>query len=120
MRILRIAADAEGCSHFGETDVETAPKDFAPPAAPLEVSAFQPASQWGFLRLPVGWDGRWHPTPARQLIVCLSGQFEITVGDGRSHRFGPGEMVLLEDTEGQGHVTKVVGSREVDCLSVLL
>jgi quercetin dioxygenase-like cupin family protein len=72
------------------------------------------------LRLPIGWDGSWHPTPVRQLIVCLAGQFEMTVGDGRSRRFGPGEMILLEDTHGQGHVTKVVGSRDVECLSVQL
>ena len=120
MKVLRIVADGQGRSRFEETDVQIRLEDFAPPAAPLGVSAFQSASRWGFLRLPVAWDGNWHPTPARQLIVCLSGQFEITVGDGRSRRFGPGEMVLLEDTGGTGHVTKVVGSREVECLSVQL
>ncbi len=120
MKVIRIVVNAEGRSHFVETDLVMKLKDFAPPAAPLGVSDFQPASQWGLLYLPIGWDGSWHPTPAGQLIVCLSGQFEITVGDGQSRRFGPGEMVLLEDTEGQGHVTKVVGSREVRCLSVQL
>ncbi len=102
MKVIRIVVDGQGRSLFGETDVKTELKNFAPPAAPLSVSDFQPASQWGFLSLPVGWDGSWHPTPTRQLIVCLPGQFEITVGNGQSRRFGPGEMVLMEDTQGQG------------------
>jgi hypothetical protein len=50
----------------------------------------------------------------------MSGQFEITVGDGQSRRFGPGEMVMLEDTRGKGHVTKVIGSQEAECLAVQL
>ena len=118
--MIHVFSDASGRSHFKQTEVKTVLKDFAPPAAPLQVSEFQPARRWGLLVLPVGWDGNWHPTPVRQLIVCLSGQFEVTVGDGQSRRFGPGESVLLEDTEGQGHVTKVIGSSEVKCLSVQL
>ena len=107
-------------SHFKQTDVSFSEKDFAPPAAPLQVSEFGAAKKWGMLILPVDWDGSWHPTPVRQLIVCLSGKFEITVGDGRMQQFGPGEMVLLEDTRGRGHATKVVGSLEVRCLAVQL
>ena len=120
MKILHIVADADGVSCFAETDLKMARKDFAPPAAPLSASAFQPARRWGLLRLPVGWDGNWHPTPVRQLIVFLSGQCEITVGDGQSRRFGPGEMVMLEDTTGKGHVTKVIGSQAAECLAVQL
>ena len=120
MKIVRIVSNAEGRSQFEETVIELKQKDFAPPAAPLGVSDFQPASRWGLLRLPVGWDGSWHPTPVRQLIVCLAGKFEMTAGDGQSRRFGPGEMVLLEDTRGRGHVTKVIGSKKVECLSVQL
>ena len=116
--MIHVISDSDGCSHFAESTVAYTQKDFAPPAAPMQVSEFQTARRWGFLRLPVGWDGSWHPTPVRQLIVCLAGQFEMTVGDGQSRRFGPGEMVLLEDIRGQGHVTKVIGSREVECLSL--
>ena len=118
--MIHVFSDASGCTHFKQTEVKTELKDFAPPAAPLRVSEFQPARRWGLLVLPVGWDSSWHPTPVRQLIVCLSGQFEMTVGDGLSRRFGPGDMVLLEDTHGQGHVTKVIGSQEAECLAVQL
>ena len=118
--MIHIVSDSSGCSHFTESSIEMTLTDFAPPAPPLQISAFQPASRWGLLALPVGWDGSQHPAPERQLIVCLSGRFEITVGDGQSRRFGPGDMVLMEDTHGQGHVTRVVGSDEVQCLCVQL
>ncbi len=118
--MIHVISDADGCSHFKQTDLQFTHEDFAPPAAPMQVSEFQAARRWGLLRLPVGWDGSWHPTPVRQLIVFLSGQYEVTVGDGQSRRFGPGEMVMLEDTTGKGHVTKVIGSREGECLAVQL
>jgi hypothetical protein len=118
--MIHVITDADECSHFKQSDVNFTQKDFAPPAAPMQVSEFQAARRWALLRLPEGWDGSWHPTPVRQLIVCMSGQFEITVGDGRSRRFGPGEMVMLEDTRGKGHVTKVIGSQEAECLAVQL
>jgi uncharacterized cupin superfamily protein len=31
---------------------------------------------------------------------------EMTTTDGTVRRLGPGDLVLLEDTSGKGHVTK--------------
>ena len=118
--MIHVISDADGCSHFKQTDVNFSQKNFAPPAAPMQISEFQKARRWALLRLPVGWDGSWHPTPVKQLIVFLSGQCEVTVGDGQTRRFGPGEMVMLEDTTGKGHVTKVLGSQAAECLAVQL
>ena len=104
---VRIYADAEGGSHFGTTRVDLASTDFAPPAPPLEVSEIVPARH-GFLRAPSGWLGDWHPTPARQFMSLLTGVLEVSVSDGETRRMGPGDIVLLEDTEGKGHLTRVV------------
>jgi hypothetical protein len=38
----------------------------------------------------------------------LSGTVEVTASDGQSRRFGPGSLVLLEDTRGQGHSTRIL------------
>ena len=51
----------------------------------------------------------WHPAPRRQWVIILSGELEIGVGDGTSHRFGPGDARLVEDTPGRGHTTKTIG-----------
>ena len=50
----------------------------------------------------------WHPVPTRLVNVILSGEVEIEAGDGETRRFGPGSVILGEDTEGRGHRTRVV------------
>jgi hypothetical protein len=105
-------ADADGESHFRDVEIEFRETDFAPPALPLNASAFGPAMQYGFLTAPPGWYGDWHPTPRRQFLFYLAGQTEIRVSDGEVRSFGPGDILLLEDTTGKGHVSRVVGSEE--------
>jgi uncharacterized cupin superfamily protein len=42
--------------------------------------------------------------------VTLSGEIEVTAEDGKTRRFGPGTVLLVEDLTGKGHTTRVVGS----------
>lgn len=64
-----------------------------------------------FVSMPAGWDGRdWHPTPARQFIIPLSGEMEFQTSDGEKRTFGPGDILLVEDTEGKGHASRMVSS----------
>ena len=51
----------------------------------------------------------WHPAPRRQVVVILSGQLELELGNGEVRRFGPGDARIMEDTDGRGHTTRVVG-----------
>ncbi len=108
----RFYTDAAGESHFEDVRVALARMDFAPPAPPLDVSAFAPAKQVGFVRMPAGWFGDWHPAPRRQFMFCLAGAVAVQVSDGETRVFRPGDVVLLEDTTGKGHTTRVVS--EVD------
>lgn len=54
----------------------------------------------------------WHPAPARQFVITLSGESEIELEGGRKLRLGPGHILLAEDTTGQGHISRAVGSGE--------
>ena len=112
MRYVRLYADAEGESHFEDVDVELASRDFSPPAPPLNLGPFTPALRFTFLMAPVGWSGDWHPAPAPQFFCQLAGEFEITASDGTTKRFPPGSVLLLEDTTGKGHATRVLGDEE--------
>jgi hypothetical protein len=38
---------------------------------------------------------------------------EIGIGDGTKRRFGPGDVVLADDLNGQGHTTASVGEPRV-------
>jgi hypothetical protein len=107
---LRLYSDDTGISHFAPVDIEVFPRDFAPPAAPFSVSALEPASRHGFLCLPSGWVGELHPSPIRMWIVVLSGEMEFEAGDGAKYRILPGSTLLLEDTCGRGHCSRVIGA----------
>lgn len=109
MRILRIWADDDGTSHVEDIDIELESIVYAPPAPPLDISAPFPAERALLATFPAGWFGDWHPSPRRQLYFGLGGRLEVEVGDGEVRHVGPGQVVLLEDLEGTGHTTRVVG-----------
>ncbi len=52
-----------------------------------------------------------HTAPQRQYVITLEGQIEVGLGDGAKRLFGPGDLILAEDTTGQGHTTRVVGEK---------
>lgn len=113
MKYTRLYADANGESHFEDIEIELLPVNFAPPAPPLNLSEFKPCNHYGFLSGPVSWSGSWHPTPVRQIFFYLAGEVEAEVSDGEVRRFGPGSVVLVEDTTGKGHKSRGLGTVDV-------
>lgn len=113
MKYTRLYTDEDGESHFEDVEVAFNSVDFASPAPPLDLSSFTPATQYGFLRAPVGWFGDWHPVPCRQMMFYLAGEIEAETSDGEVRRFGPGSVTLVEDTFGKGHKSRVVGDTDV-------
>src|SRR3981081_404674 len=49
-----------------------------------------------------------HPAPRRQYVVNLEGEVEIEVGDGTKRILRTGDILLAEDTTGQGHISRAV------------
>jgi hypothetical protein len=109
---VRLFADNTGESHFEDLEEHLALIDFAPPAPPVNVSRFVPASQTAFFGAPSGWKGDWHPASGRNLFFVLSGEWEVEASDGESRRFGPGSVLLAEDTTGKGHLSRVISSSD--------
>jgi hypothetical protein len=118
---VRLFADEHGESHFEDVDVALAPVDFAPPAPPLHVGALFPAARCGFVSGPADWDGQIpHPSPRRQLFCNLRGEYEVTASDGTVRRFPAGSVLLLEDTTGKGHATRITSDNDVLLVAVAL
>ncbi|MGO4307434.1 cupin domain-containing protein [Cupriavidus sp. RAF12] len=109
----RLFADGDGESHLAALTVDTTTRDFAPPARPFDVSAFSTATRQGFLHLPADWSGDLHPSPIRMWIFLLTGEMEFTASDGNRCFLRPGSALLLEDTHGKGHVSRVIGQQAV-------
>ena len=106
---MRIFSDAVGGSHFSIEEMPFTLVDYAPPAPLVSVTAPLDAESVVFLSSPPGWHGNWHPAPHRQFMFLLSGELEVEVSDGEIRRFRPGTVILVEDTSGSGHVSRVVG-----------
>lgn len=120
MKIARLYNDESGESHYGDVEVDFTWQDFAPPARPLGVTPFVPAGAVGFIQGEVGWVGDWHPVPQKQYMYTLQGVVEATVSDGETRQFAAGEGALLEDTEGKGHFTRVIGDEPLIMIVVTL
>lgn len=110
MKYVRMYADKNGDSHFEDVEFEMSLVDVSPPTPPLGVSASIPSTNVAFVSTPAGWYGEPHPVPQRLFIIYLAGEMEATVSDGEVRRFGPGSVVLVEDTSGKGHTSRVIGT----------
>ena len=120
VKYVRIYSGPDGESHFGDGEMALADTNFAPPAPPFGVSEVETARGWQVVVLPPGWYGDWHTSPRVQVWLQLSGELEVEVGDGEVRRFPPGTIARLEDVDGQGHRTGVVGDTPVTAVFVQL
>lgn len=61
----------------------------------------------------------WYNPPLGKIYVLfLEGSQEISIGDGTSHIFGYGDILLVEDTTGHGHCTKALSDGKSIILTV--
>jgi hypothetical protein len=120
MKYVRMYAGSDGESHFEDVSVDLKLGDYSPPTPPVYISRFVAASQFGFVRVPAGWVGEWHPAPNRQVLFYLAGEMDVQVSDNELRRFRAGSVLLTEDTVGRGHQSRVVGTEDVIMAAVHL
>jgi len=73
-----------------------------------------------FGRNPAKYVNDWHNAPRRQYIINLDAGVQITASDGESRKIGAGEVILVEDTTGKGHLSKALDGRLRHCIFVTL
>ena len=61
-----------------------------------------------------------HTAPRRQYVVNLEGEVEIEVGDGTKRILRSGDVLLAEDTTGQGHISRAVAGKPRKSLFITL
>jgi uncharacterized cupin superfamily protein len=114
MKVVRLYTGADNESHFEDIEIELNLHGH------MEVSELQSVQGIIFRRVPPTHRSNYHPAPRRQYVITLAGQVEIETGDGTVRRFGPGDVMLAEDTTGRGHITRVIGGKPRDCIMVPL
>ena len=45
---------------------------------------------------------------------------QITASDGESRKIGAGEVLLVEDTTGKGHLSKAIDNKIRNCIFVAI
>ena len=107
MRVTRIYTGEDGCSHF--EDLEIPSTNLGPPLGEISDSVASSSSFFRTTRTEQDEDVYdFHCAPQRQFVIHLQGSVEIEVGDGSKRRFGVGDVLLADDTTGQGHVSRGV------------
>src|SRR5215467_2573391 len=97
MRIHNLYTDANGQSHFRDIEVE-----WVEETRSGKLSKRLPATGIIFREVPPTYDLDWHPAPRRQYIINI----------------GAGEVFLVEDTTGKGHLSKAIDGKIRNCIFV--
>ena len=113
MKIHRLYVDEQGESHWQDVEVK-----FTESGRAGRLSDRLPATGIIFREVPASYDLDWHPAPRRQYIINLDAGVQLTASDGESRRIGAGEVVLVEDTWGKGHLSKAVDGKLRHCIFV--
>ena len=109
----RIYTGEDNETHFDDVSVTFTYRDYGKniPTVWLSQGGIMKVAGLHFVSMPAGWDGgEWHPAPARQFIIPLAGEMEFETSDGEKRVFGPGDILLVEDTAGKGHISRMVSS----------
>ena len=115
MKITRIYTGSDQQSHF--EDVEIPLKG---DAAIGRLSELARATGVIFRETGGDYDYDWHNAPRRQYVIMLDGDVEIEIGDGTKRIFRTGDVLLAEDTTGQGPISRAVGGKPRKSIFVTL
>jgi uncharacterized cupin superfamily protein len=105
--VTSIYADSEGVTHFKDFDITL--ENFR--GGIFKRSKSLKATSLSFGAFEGTLAENWHNTPRKQCIIILSGEVDIGVSDGGKRRFGPGHILMMEDTTGKGHTTHSVDGK---------
>jgi hypothetical protein len=120
MRYVRISTDADGETHFQDVDLLAELTESPVSTAQAELTGPIPTGGATFRRVVVDHPDEPHVAPRRQFVIHLLGESEVEVSDGEIRRFGPGAVVLVEDTLGKGHTTRRIGETPRETLMIEL
>ena len=102
--MTRIYTGADGLAH-----AERVPMKFERGG----VTEMMRATGAEFSSRPAAPAGDWHTGPRRQFVITLSGRAELEVANGQKVPIEAGNINLIEDTTGKGHITHNIADRIV-------
>jgi hypothetical protein len=113
MRIHNLYEDEDGQSHFRDIEVE-----WTSEGRGGKLSDRLPATGIIFRQVQPDYELDWHSAPRRQYIINLDAGVQITASDGEARTIGAGEVILVEDVSGKGHLSKAVDEKIRHCIFI--
>lgn len=104
MKIVRLYTGTDSKSHFEEVELKFGGNQ------PMLTTDSRPATSTVFRCAPAGLVIDRHPAPRRQFLVTLAGSWEIEASNGAKRTFKTGDVMLADDTTGEGHISRVLGT----------
>ena len=115
MRVVRLYTGPDNKSHF--EDIQIPLKDAGKVGF---ISELYKATGVVFRETTGDYNYDFHTAPRRQYVVNLEGEVEIEVGDGTRRILRAGDILLAEDTTGQGHISRAVAGKPRKSLFITL
>jgi quercetin dioxygenase-like cupin family protein len=109
--VTRIYTAADGLAYAEEIEM---PRTASGRYEMLSVTGAQFSSR------PPSNGGGWHTGPKRQYVITLRGRAELELSGGQKVQVGPGQINLIEDTTGKGHITRNLGPEDRIVITVVL
>lgn len=106
MQATRLFTGVDGETHFEDFDIP-----LTDAGSIGQLSELYPATGIIFRETAPEYDYTWHTAPRRQFIIMLDGAVDVIIGDGTTRRFGTGNILLVEDTTGRGHISRAVDNQ---------
>jgi hypothetical protein len=103
MNYVHLYTGPDGLSYFKDVEVPLASR-----GAGTELSELFPANAMVMRRNTADYQLDYHVAPRKQFIVNLTGTVEIVASGGETRQFGPGSIMLADDTTGKGHISKAL------------
>ena len=100
--MTRIYTGTDGLSHTERIEMKLTPNG----------TSTMKATSAEFSSRPAAPAGDWHTGPRRQFVITLNGRAELEVGNGQKVPIEPGNINLIEDTTGKGHITRTAGQED--------
>jgi quercetin dioxygenase-like cupin family protein len=105
-------SDAQGVSHFKQEEIAFKAAPVPGLAKPPIAANLDGANGATFLLLHPSQVEDWHKAPKKQFLIVVQGASQVTAGDGTIKEFHVGDIILMDDTTGKGHITKGLGTTD--------
>ena len=115
MKLTRLYTGNDNHSHFedlGEIEIFSSNPDGG-----AFISKSFAVKEFIYAEHPKKYNFQWHVAPRHEYVIVLDGAFKITVNDGTSKIFKNGDILLVEDFTGSGHIgSYVAGCPPMKCI----